>query len=57
MPLQRQIIDVPLGGLEAKVDPKLVKPGELLANLYGRPYRPDPIDGAYGIGPSAPDHP
>ena len=35
--------------IEAHVPARPLKPGELLANLYGRPYTPDPIDGAYGM--------
>ncbi len=35
--------------IEAHVPERPLKPGELLANLYGRPYTPDPIDGAYGM--------
>jgi hypothetical protein len=30
MPLDKQIIDIPLGGLQTKVDSKLVRPGEML---------------------------
>ena len=35
--------------VEAHVPARPLKPGELLANLYGRPYTPDPLDGAYGM--------
>jgi arylsulfatase A-like enzyme len=34
--------------IEANVPSRPLKPGELLANMYRRPYRPDPLDGAYG---------
>ncbi|MGO8747490.1 MAG: hypothetical protein ACLQNE_16070 [Thermoguttaceae bacterium] len=39
----------PLTDIEAHVPARPLKPGELLANLYGRPYTPDPLDGAYGM--------
>jgi len=35
--------------IEAHVPARPLKPGELLANMYGRPYTPDPIDGAFGM--------
>ncbi len=35
--------------IEAHVPERPLRPGELVANLYGRPYTPDPIDGAYGM--------
>jgi len=35
--------------LDAHVPARPLKPGELLANMYGRPYTPDPIDGAFGM--------
>ncbi|HPA17779.1 MAG TPA: sulfatase-like hydrolase/transferase [Verrucomicrobiae bacterium] len=35
--------------IEAHVPARPLKPGELLANFYGRPYTPDPIDGGYGM--------
>jgi len=35
--------------IEAHVPARPLKPGELLANMYNRPYTPDPIDGAYGM--------
>lgn len=35
--------------IDAHVPVRPLRPGELLANMYGRPYTPDPIDGAYGM--------
>jgi len=37
----------------AHVPERPLQPGELIANLYGRPYRPDPLDPAYSQGQSA----
>jgi arylsulfatase A-like enzyme len=34
--------------MDAHVPQRPLRPGELRANIYGRPYRPDPLDGAYG---------
>ncbi len=34
--------------IEAHVPARPLEPGELIANMYRRPYRPDPIDGAFG---------
>ncbi len=34
--------------LDAHVPKRPLNPGEQLANMYNRPYRPDPLDGAYG---------
>jgi len=38
-----------LAYLDAHVPARPLKPGELLANFYRRPYTPDPIDGAFGM--------
>ena len=35
--------------IESNVPARPLKTGELLANMYGRPYTPDPLDGAYGM--------
>lgn len=35
--------------LDAHFPARPLRPGELLANLYNRPYTPDPLDGAYGL--------
>ena len=37
--------------LDEHVPQRALQPGEQLANLYNRPYRPDPLDGAYGLPP------
>ena len=37
--------------LDEHVPLRALQPGEQLANLYNRPYRPDPLDGAYGLPP------
>ena len=34
--------------IEENVPSRPLRPGELIANMYRRPYRPDPLDGAYG---------
>jgi len=35
--------------LDRTIPSRPLKSGELLANFYNRPYRPDPLDGAYGM--------
>ncbi len=35
--------------IEANVPERPLQPGEHLANMYGRPYQPDPLDGAYRL--------
>ncbi|MDR3403735.1 MAG: sulfatase-like hydrolase/transferase [Chthoniobacter sp.] len=37
--------------LDEHVPARPLEPGEQLANLYNRPYRPDPLDGSYGLPP------
>ncbi len=37
--------------LDEHVPLRPLQPGEQLANLYNRPYRPDPLDGSYGRAP------
>jgi arylsulfatase A-like enzyme len=36
--------------IEANVPLRPLRDGELVANMYRRPYQPDPLDGAYGKG-------
>ena len=36
--------------IEENVPSRPLRPGELVANMYRRPYQPDPLDGAYGKG-------
>ena len=36
--------------IEENVPSHPLRPGELIANMYRRPYQPDPLDGAYGKG-------
>ena len=38
--------------LDEHVPKRELLPGEQLANMYDRPYRPDPLDGAYGLPPA-----
>jgi arylsulfatase A-like enzyme len=37
--------------IEANVPARPLRPGEQLANMYNRPYLPDPLDGSYGLPP------
>ena len=37
--------------LDENVPQRPLQPGEQLANMYDRPYRPDPLDGSYGLPP------
>ncbi len=37
--------------LDENVPPRALMPGEQIANMYDRPYLPDPLDGSYGRPP------
>ena len=37
--------------VDVNVPARPLQPGEQIANMYGRPYRPDPLDGSYGLPP------
>ncbi len=37
--------------MDEHVPKRPLQPGEQLANMYDRPYRPDPLDGSYGLAP------